>query len=293
MSCPAQHRDQVLLYLAGMLDETQQRKLEEHLDTNCPNCAACLAEAEATLANLAMALPPDKPSPDARERLMARVQQERQKAVQAVKTPSAPEPAETLTVRTAKRPLIIRLLPTIAVAAAVAAVTAAVLIVPLNAHRQQIAALEQRLQEADETVSRQASTLDHMSEAIQGSTRLFDSLYASAAQFISFTSDEEGYTEAVARMLWDRDRNVCHFFVRSLQPADEGKSYHLLLLTDDDRVVRAGRFEPDIDGGTHFQFELPNGVKTFTRAGVSYAETEEKDMADLTNAVVLEGALSR
>ncbi|MFA9478704.1 anti-sigma factor domain-containing protein [Phycisphaerales bacterium AB-hyl4] len=308
MSCKEQHRDQILLYLAGALDEQQQQALEEHLDTSCPVCAAYMAEAEATLANLALALPPDEPSVGSRERLMARVQRDRQDTARAAKASAAPSPRDSPTMPESRsrsedaddqtmvfggrrRGMMARLLPMGAVAAAAAVVTAIVLLGPLTANRERVAELEQQLHAAGETVTEHESSMAQMSRAMDGTANLFDSLYSSAMQMVSFRSEDESYADAVARLLWDEERNVCHFFVRSLRPPSEGKVYHLWLVTEDDRMVRAGRFKPDEDGGMHIEFELPNGVESFSRAAVSYANADADDADDLRGTLVMEGLL--
>lgn len=50
-----------MLYAAGQLDPAEQETLRHHLLTGCPRCAGAFAEAEATVAQLALAFVPVPP----------------------------------------------------------------------------------------------------------------------------------------------------------------------------------------------------------------------------------------
>ena len=63
----------MLLYATDALDTSERAELQAHLATGCPQCAGALAEAQATLAHLPLALDPQTPSKSARDRLMQRV----------------------------------------------------------------------------------------------------------------------------------------------------------------------------------------------------------------------------
>ena len=68
-----QRRDLMLCYLSGLLDPAEAQELRQHLTGGCVACSAALAEAQATLAALPLALEPIAPSPAARQRLMDRI----------------------------------------------------------------------------------------------------------------------------------------------------------------------------------------------------------------------------
>src|SRR6478609_1141917 len=74
MNCE-QRRDLMPLLLVDALEPAEAAALRAHLATGCPRCAAYLAEADATLAYLPYALDPVDPRPEARDRLMERVEQ--------------------------------------------------------------------------------------------------------------------------------------------------------------------------------------------------------------------------
>src|SRR5205814_8883171 len=82
-------QDLLLPYLADAIDADERAELESHLATGCPRCAGALAEAEAILARLSLALDPIAPSPQARERLLQRITPP---APPVTETPQAPAP---------------------------------------------------------------------------------------------------------------------------------------------------------------------------------------------------------
>src|SRR4051812_26183845 len=63
----------MLSYAAGALDPAERDAVRAHLADGCPRCAVELAEAEATVAQLPLALDPIAPSAGARAKLMERV----------------------------------------------------------------------------------------------------------------------------------------------------------------------------------------------------------------------------
>jgi anti-sigma-K factor RskA len=65
-------KDQILLLLAGALDDGECAELRRHLATGCPACAAHYAEAEATLAMLPLSLPAQTPPPHLRQAILDR-----------------------------------------------------------------------------------------------------------------------------------------------------------------------------------------------------------------------------
>jgi anti-sigma-K factor RskA len=72
MDCSAR-KDEILHYVAGVLDDGSCAELREHLATGCPECAGVVAEAEALLAQLPLGLDQIRPSPDVKRRLMEKV----------------------------------------------------------------------------------------------------------------------------------------------------------------------------------------------------------------------------
>ena len=63
----------MLLYVTDGLEESERAKLGAHVSSGCPACAGALAEAQATVAHLPMALPQATPPTSARDKLLSRV----------------------------------------------------------------------------------------------------------------------------------------------------------------------------------------------------------------------------
>src|SRR5882724_10595464 len=69
----SERQDLIFLYAADQLEPAEAEALREHLATDCPLFAGALAEAEATLAQVSIAIDPIAPPPEAREKLMFRI----------------------------------------------------------------------------------------------------------------------------------------------------------------------------------------------------------------------------
>src|SRR5438067_2246360 len=69
----SERQDLIFLYAADQLEPAEAEAMREHLATDCPTCAGALAEAEATLAQVAMAIDPVEPLAETRERLMSQI----------------------------------------------------------------------------------------------------------------------------------------------------------------------------------------------------------------------------
>lgn len=68
-----QRRDSIFLLAADQLEPAESESLRRHLSTGCPICAGALAEAEATLAQMTLAIEAVEPSEKLRGALMARI----------------------------------------------------------------------------------------------------------------------------------------------------------------------------------------------------------------------------
>jgi hypothetical protein len=66
-------KDLLLLYAGDLVEPTDREALRAHLLTGCPVCVGALAEAEATLAQMAAAVAPVAPPAGAIDKLMMRV----------------------------------------------------------------------------------------------------------------------------------------------------------------------------------------------------------------------------
>ncbi len=87
----------MLLYVTDSLEESERIELRAHLSSGCPKCAGALAEAQATVAHLPMALDPQQAPKSARDRLLSRVVADKS----AASAPSAPRARPGWFLRTA------------------------------------------------------------------------------------------------------------------------------------------------------------------------------------------------
>lgn len=71
-------RERAALYALGSLTQYEARAFEDHLAEGCEACAREVAEFDAVVAALAYATPEQTPSPDLRDRLLARISVEAQ-----------------------------------------------------------------------------------------------------------------------------------------------------------------------------------------------------------------------
>jgi anti-sigma-K factor RskA len=69
----SERRDSIFLYAADQLEPAEAEALRQHLATDCPICTGALAEAQATLAQVATAIEPIAPPAQLREKLMSRI----------------------------------------------------------------------------------------------------------------------------------------------------------------------------------------------------------------------------
>ncbi len=72
MTCE-EANDLIALYAAGALSGDEAAELGAHLASGCPRCAGAVAEAQATLAHVALSLPPAQPSPAAWRAIESRI----------------------------------------------------------------------------------------------------------------------------------------------------------------------------------------------------------------------------
>ncbi len=295
MSCD-ERAELLMLYAAGALVAEEDRELEQHLETGCPRCAGALAEAQALLAQLPLALTPVAPPAQVRRRLMAQVSGE-----------SAPSGRALF--RNWVRP---------AIAAAVAAVLALALSFALfdrggqTALEDRVARQNSRIDELQSALDRasqlaarqeteiaqlqssaretatltagQQETLSHQIERLEEIVALKDTeianlgrslddkarliaLYRSPDVRVFPLQGTTAASRANGRVFWDRAGGRWFFYASGLPPAGIAKSYQLWFITADDRKISAGTFDVD----EHGQVELldvvvPGGTSVTTAA---------------------------
>ena len=245
MNCDERH-DALLLYAAGSLDGGERDGLRAHLESGCPQCAGSLAEAEAILNQLPVALDPVEPPPSVREGLMARVA--------AATTPSAaavPEPQ--------RRPGLFDVWLRPALAAAMAVVVT-YLAVSVPAERRQ-QALELRL-------ASQAAELQRLEERFDAAVRRVNLVMNPAVRVVELAGTE-AQPAALARIYWDRTENTWTFSAAELDSPGPGKTYQLWFITPEQEKISAGTFDVDASGRGSLEVRIPEGLDAIALAAVT------------------------
>lgn len=269
MNCD-KRTEQWLLYAADALEPQQQQELDRHLEAGCERCEHALAEARATLAQLALSLDPVAPPDSARQRLRARIRTEKPAPDQSPQP--RPQPAQG-----AIRLRFSRWAVPAGSAALAAAITIAALLVPLvRQHRElttvrdRLATIEQRLQNAD---SRQSFSLAPVASATR---TLVEALASSALQVVSLKGNESN-ADAWGRLFWDRDRNTCYVYASKLPSSSQPSTYTLWLFNGEGTPVRAGSFRLSGEDSRWVQIELTRRARQVTtprKAVISHDGTD-------------------
>lgn len=205
MEC-AEREDQILLYAAGMLEAEEAAELRAHLSGGCPQCAGNLAEAEAILAKLPLALPREKAPAKLRQAILDRV-----------------EPAKNTRIVSWDR--------TVLPAAIAAVLAAAVTLIAVDC------LLPDR--NAAQNAS-QPNLLNLEAQLLQSQTQLND-LRQSIGQMRFAQLAGDAQPGAIGRVFIDLQNAKWYFFASGMKPAAEGKTYELWLICADQKIP-AGTF---------------------------------------------------
>jgi hypothetical protein len=197
MTCD-ERRDTVFLYAAGELEPSEREVVRAHLLSGCPRCSGTLAEAEAVLASIPLALEPVTPGAATKDKLMARVRASSQTDAAAASTMKltggTPPPSRG-------RFTLGSLVTYSGIAAAIAAIIAGV-------------AVKQNLQ-----------------PKIEQLTSVRDILLAERMQMVSL-ADPANAAPATGRVYWDMDKGMWGVVVFNLKPPPAGKVYQLWAIPD-------------------------------------------------------------
>lgn len=245
MTCD-QRAEFLLPFVLGTLDEAESVALHSHLASGCPRCAGSLAEAEATLAHLPLALDPVTPSPAAREKLL-----------RAIAVPEGRGAAPHAAAARTRPGAWAWAFPALAAAAA-ALVT---FLVVDASHRRELSMLQARIDAQSAEISVLAARVDEHS-------RLTRVLTAPRLLMVSLGGAGDA-SDAWGRVLWEREGGTWDLYTRRLPPAGRNRTYELWLITDDERKVPAGTFDVDAEGSGTLRLEIPEGIGTIVAAAVT------------------------
>jgi anti-sigma-K factor RskA len=230
-------QDQILLYLAGALDEGESAELRQHLASGCPQCAGYRAEAEAILSLLPQSLDQEPVSPQVRRKLLER----------AAKSPAA-ESGGPIPINRGWEQVIIPA----SIAAVLAVAVTLVAVTQINKSRPapgpdgrdaQIVLMGKMLQ-AD------AMSISDLRKQLDAATRPG----IVGLRFAELTGPAQ--PDALGRVFVDMTGGKWYFFSAGMKPPAPGKTYELWLCCGDQKLP-AGTFEPKSDGSASMSGAVP------------------------------------
>ncbi len=264
----SEERDNLLLYAAGALDTDEMDALRKRFAAPggaTPEEIGALAEAQATLALLPLALDEQSPSAVVKDRLMANL----------AGLPSAESTSDSLR------------LPTTPVSASGSrtpmwmALAASVLIFMVSmaliiAARKNMGAQQAQLAARDEQIQQMAADLVLATQSMQFSqaelaraNEMLDVARSSQLQLVGLAGPEPADNGPKGRILWDKENNQWLISVHGLQPPAEGREYELWFITADGKKVPSKTFNTTKHGEGMLVVEMPKDVPNITIAAIT------------------------
>lgn len=246
MTCE-EYKDLMSAYLLDGLSVEERDAVRSHLQSGCPRCAGSLAEAEAVLARLSLAVAPVNPPAYLRQKLLSRVAASASTAAIPITRPAPASKGGRF------------ILPWgLGIAASIAAV-----MLGLWGNRQQ---------ESTRALARKAATqseqVDRLKTIVQSQEDRIRRMRSPEVQVASLAGTP-AQSRAVGRLFLDRKDRVVDFAVAGLTPPPPGKTYELWVVTTDQKKVPVGVFTVNADGEGFLEAPVP------TTAIVLAAVTDE------------------
>jgi hypothetical protein len=272
VSCEAR-RDALLLRAGDALEPGERAELDAHLATGCPRCAGALAEAEAVLAHLGLALTPVAPPAPVRERLLARVANYRDRRTRAeLRVPRSEAPPRASRVRSWL------------VAAGSAAAGA------LVAFGATQLAGEDPSQVLERQLSARAAEIAALERAVVDVSSALDVLRASKLRVISLAGPKQS-GRGNARIYWDWRTGGCYLYATNVRPPPPGHVYRLWFTSVDEKPLPGGSIEVKPSGEATLLTKMPMDIDLFGEVFITLESTEPKELP--TGALVLSGRLEQ
>jgi hypothetical protein len=246
MTCD-DRRDAIFLYAAGELEPGEADAVRAHLATGCPRCAGTLAEAEAVLASMSLALPPVMPDPVLKQELMARVTGSgaaASTAIRGIARPTTSRLSQASAPLTGASPPVRgrftlgSLVAYSGLAAAIAAVVTGVVVW--------------------QNVRGKMDTL----------TAEVGFLHAERLQLVSLAVPE-GKGPATGHVFWDLDRGQWRVIVFNLKPLSAGKAYQLWAIPDGGGPIPMDTFNVDANGRATITQSVPTSTTALKLAAIT------------------------
>ena len=269
MTC-AERRDEFLLYVAGVLGEDERGALRAHLASGCPSCAGALAEADAVLHEIPLALEPVTPSPEVRRRLLerARAAGRERRSAPVPKIAASPGKLRPLSAGVAwGRP---------AVAAALAAAATFLLVaLPMRGRLEsrierqdvRIAELERAREASEAVVDRQTAELDQLRAQVAAARRV--ARVQSRPETLVVGLQGVADAQAAARIFWDRGAERWYLFASGIQPPGPGRTHQLWFITAAQQKISAGTFTVDENGDASHEVQVPPDIGPIVMAAIT------------------------
>ena len=252
MTCE-QRRDLMPLLLIDGLEPAEAAALRAHLATGCPRCAAYLAEADAVLAHLPYALDPVSPRPEARGRLMDRIEEHAATSYAHGRGQVDYVRPERPRSRLVRLPKWARVALPPALAACLTFVATARYMHSVQSGKVQV--YQKELATRTQEFARKEQEVRELTNDLVRPVELLRSPQVKQIML-------EGRTQpkAMGRALWDPKRQAWHFFAYNLGGLNSKDAYELWFVTPYGRKVPASTFRPNELGYAHVVAKLPSDV---------------------------------
>jgi anti-sigma-K factor RskA len=258
----SEDRDNLLLYAAGALDPVETSALRSRLSRGTPEEIGALAEAEATLAMLPLALETQAPSNAAKDRLMASLSRARRQS---------PAPPVRLDLRERRRSS----LPTLMALAAAAAIFVVSLVLVVSERRKasDLVASNKQLREELATVRtdivKTAMTIDQM----RAKLAMYDeAVKAEQLRLVGLDRPKpDPASKARGRILWDMERRQWLVVVFDLMPPPEGREYQLWFIPPGEgaKPIPSKPFNTSRTGEAMIAVDIPANVGDIALAAIT------------------------
>ena len=258
MTC-AERRDDWLLYVAGTLDEGERRALRAHLAAGCPTCAAALAEAEAVLQELPLALDPVAPSPGLRQRVLARGQASTREASRGEIPRIVPLPPRVEARGGAwLRPALAAALAAAAMFFFVALPMRSSVVSRLEQQDARIAELERESEASEAVASQQTVEIEQLRAQVAAARRLARVQSRPETLVVALQGVED--PQGAARIFWDRSAARWYLFASGIVPPGPGRTHQLWFITPSQQKISAGTFVVDENGDASYEVQVPADI---------------------------------
>lgn len=238
-----EQRESWLPYLLGELPDNMVKVLEWHLMTGCPSCDREVAQLRESLTLLAYSASPAEPSPQAREKLLARL------ASEANNSPP-------LTLVEAEKRVYTRSLGWLG------RIAASLVVLMLLA--ETVYLIEYRKNAKQQEASQKAK-IELLEKQIDKKEKLITSMGTSRKLIVL----DGKLIKASGKAFWDTNHNTWLFYIEKLPPAPKGKVYQLWFITDEQMPVSGGIFQTDDKGCAHLPLTNPLKAGKIVAAAVS------------------------